>query len=73
MKRSMTLLITALMALSFTTLAVAEEKKEEKPAAEAKAPKKETKKGKDPKKKDEKKKVTEEKPAVKGKKEVSGC
>ncbi len=71
MKRILTLLVAALMALSFSTVVRAEEKKEEK-GAEAKAEKKVEKKAKKEVKKDEKK-GGETKPAAKGKKEVSGC
>ncbi len=75
MKRIVTLLVAALMALSFSTVVLAEEKKEEK-GAEAKTEKKADKKAKKEVKKDAKKdekKGGEAKPAAKGKKEVSGC
>jgi uncharacterized protein YxeA len=69
MKKIVTMLVAALMALSFSMVAVAEEKKDEK-AADAKVEKKDAKKDK---KKDDKKKDADAKPAAKGKKEVSGC
>ncbi len=75
MKKIVTMVVAAMMALGFSLVAVAaEEKVVEKPAAE-KADKKDVKKDKkDAKKvkKDDKKK-DEAKPAAKGKKEVSGC
>lgn len=78
MKKIVTMVVAAMMSLSFSMVAVAaEEKTVEKPAAEKveKVEKKDAKKAKkDCKKtkKDEKKKE-EAKPAAKGKKEVSGC
>ena len=74
MKKIVAMLVAALMTLSFSMMAVAEEKKDEG-AAETKVEKKDAKKDKkkDEKKKDEKKKDADAKPAAKGKKEVSGC
>lgn len=67
MKKVLTMLVVAMMAVSFSMVAfAAEEKKDEK---SEKADAKKEKKGA---KKDEKKKE-EAKPAAKGKKEVSGC
>lgn len=86
MKRIVTLMVVAVVALSFSMIAVAaEEKAAEKPAAE-KAEKKDVKKdakkdvkkdvkkdAKKDKKKEDKTKTGDAKPAAKGKKEVSGC
>jgi mannitol-specific phosphotransferase system IIBC component len=78
MKKLVAMMVAALMTLNFVTVVLAEEKKEEKPAAE-KAAKKDVKKDKKGSKKDVKKDAKKEskkedaKPAVKGKKEVSGC
>lgn len=69
MKKIVAMMIAALMTLSFSMIAVAEEKKDEK-AADTKTEKKDVKKDK---KKDDKKKKDDAKPAEKGKKEVSGC
>ncbi len=81
MKKMLTLLVAALTAVSFASVALASShmKGEEAKPAEAAAPvaeKKETKKEmkKEKKaKKAEKKAEGEAKPAKKGKKEVSGC
>lgn len=80
MKKVMTLLVAALTAVSFASVAMANShmKKEEVKPAEAAAPAAEKKQGdkKDAKKdvkKDKKEKKKEAKPAAKGKKEVSGC
>jgi uncharacterized protein YxeA len=77
MKKIVSMIVAAMLALSFSMVAVAaEEKTAEKPAAvkvekkDAKKDKKDAKKDKKSAKKDEKK---EAKPAAKGKKEVSGC
>ncbi|MDD2851104.1 MAG: hypothetical protein PHY09_04285 [Desulfuromonadaceae bacterium] len=76
MKKILSLVTVALVALSFAAHVMAEEKKAEAmPAAEKaemKDVKKDTKKAKKAAKKGEKKKE-EAKPAAKGKKEVSGC
>lgn len=76
MKKIMILLVAALTAVSFASLAMASSHmKDEAKPAEAAAPaaeKKDVKKAKKAAKKDEKKKE-EAKPAAKGKKEVSGC
>lgn len=71
MKKVVTMIVVAMVALSFSMVAVAaEEKSAEKTAAEKteKAVKKDVKKDKKDVKKDVK-----AKPAVKGKKELSGC
>ena len=81
MKKMVALLVSALMVLSFSMIAVAaDEKTADKPVVEKtdqkdskKADKKDTKKDKKDVKKDDKKKTGEAKPAAKGKKEVSGC
>ncbi|MBL0225923.1 MAG: hypothetical protein IPQ16_10215 [Geobacteraceae bacterium] len=82
MKKILTLLVAALTAVSFASVAMADHhmKKEEVKPAEAAAPAAEKKEGekKDVKKEKKakkavKKKEGEAKPAVKGKKEVSGC
>lgn len=82
MKKIMTLLVAALTAVSFASVAVASShmKKEEVKPAEAAAPaadKKADEKTDKKKMKKEKKKAAakkaEAKPAAKGKKEVSGC
>jgi uncharacterized protein HemX len=70
MKKIIAMLVAAMMALSFSMVAFAEEKKEEKTEKVEKVEKKDAKKDK---KKDEKKKDADAKPAAKGKKEVSGC
>lgn len=74
MKKIVTMIVAAMMALSFSMVAVAEEKAAEKPAAEKgeKVEKKDAKKEKKDKK-EKKKKEAAAKPAAKGKKEVSGC
>jgi Ni/Co efflux regulator RcnB len=72
MKKIVTMIVAAMMFISFSMVAVAaEEKATEKPAAE-KTEKKDVKKDAKKTKKDAKKKE-EAKPAAKGKKEVSGC
>jgi len=78
MKKIMTLLVAALTAVSFASVAMADHhmKKEEAKPAEAAAPAAEKKADKKDAKKDKKKdakKKEEAKPAAKGKKEVSGC
>jgi len=89
MKKIVAMMVAAMMALSFSMVAVAaDDKTAEKPAAEksekvekkeAKKDKKEKKEVKKDKKKDkkeakeDKKKDADAKPAAKGKKEVSGC
>ena len=67
MKKVLTMLVVAMMAVSFSMVAFAAEEK-----AAAKSEQKNDKKEKKDTKKDEKKKE-EAKPAAKGKKEVSGC
>ena len=80
MKKIMSLLVAALTAVSFASVAMADHhmKKEEAKPAEAAAPAAEKAEKKDVKKdaKKDKKKVKKNekaKPAAKGKKEVSGC
>lgn len=71
MKKLVTMMVAAIMALSFSMVAfAAEEKAVEKTE---KAEKKDVKKAKKDVKKDDKKKDAEAKPAARGKKEVSGC
>jgi len=75
MKKIVTMVVAAMMALSFSMVAVAaEEKTAEKSASEKteKVEKNDAKKDKKKVKKDKKKKE-DAKPAAKGKKEVSGC
>ena len=67
MKRIVAMIVAAMMALSFSMVAVAAEKKPVmKGASSAKKATKKDAKG-------DKKKPVEAKPATKGKKEVSGC
>jgi hypothetical protein len=78
MKKIAAMLVAALMTISFATVVLAEEKTEQKPAADTKTVKKDVKKDKKDVKKDKKDskkdaKKDEAKPAAKGKKEVSGC
>jgi len=78
MKKILTLLVAALTAVSFASVAMADHhmKKDETKPAEAAAPAAEKKADKKDAKKDKKKdakKKEEAKPAAKGKKEVSGC
>ena len=80
MKKIMSLLVAALTAVSFASVAMADHhmKKEEAKPSEAAAPAAEKAEKKDVKKdaKKDKKKVKKDekaKPAAKGKKEVSGC
>lgn len=78
MKKIMTLLVAALTAVSFASVAVASHHLPNEAAkpADAAAPaaeKKEVKKDVKKEKKKAVKKKTEAKPAAKGKKEVSGC
>ncbi|MHB8059115.1 MAG: hypothetical protein ACYDHC_14640 [Desulfuromonadaceae bacterium] len=68
MKKVLTMVVVAMVALSFSMVAVAAE---EKPADKAAAEKAEKAEKKDAKK--DAKKDTKAKPAVKGKKELSGC
>ncbi|HIJ97309.1 MAG TPA: hypothetical protein HPP94_16555 [Desulfuromonadales bacterium] len=74
MKKIMTMVVAVMVALSFSMVAVAEEKNAEKTATEKseKGEKKDIKKTKDAKK-SKGAKTVEAKPAAKGKKEVSGC
>jgi mannitol-specific phosphotransferase system IIBC component len=68
MKKIAAMMVAAMMALSFATVVLAEEKMEEKPAA-VKAEKKAVK----VKKEKKASKKSEAKPAKKHKKEVAGC
>lgn len=77
MKKLVTLMLAAIVTLSFSMVAGAAEEKTEKPVAgkSEKTDKKDAKKTKKDVKKDKKdvKAEAEAKPAAKGKKELSGC